>query len=257
VVIRFSITGTERRTFADAIGEILGQDVIYNRTPTFAYTIGDYVVDREGALTFPADIFDRESIDLIMALRERGYEVETDGAPEITAALTPQGGDDSNRLVVDMPLEGFTENALENLKKIVASKNRLMQKALGTDGLKIDVSDEKLSFPWFILTGTDGETDAYLRLITALCVMPKKQKRVIAQERPLENEKFIMRVFLIRLGFIGPEFKTARKILLKNLSGNSAWKNGKPPERTTVAENTVYAKPAVELAHTEDEMRKL
>lgn len=44
-----------------------------------------------------------------------------------------------------------------------------------------------------------------------------------------------MRLFLIRLGFIGDEYKTARKILLSNLSGNSSWKAGRPPERTPEA----------------------
>jgi len=41
----------------------------------------------------------------------------------------------------------------------------------------------------------------------------------------LENDKFAMRIFLVRLGFVGDEYKTARKILLRNLSGNSSWKH--------------------------------
>ena len=41
-----------------------------------------------------------------------------------------------------------------------------------------------------------------------------------------------MRIFLIRLGFVGDDYKKARKILLRNLSGNSSWKSGHRPERT-------------------------
>ena len=52
-----------------------------------------------------------------------------------------------------------------------------------------------------------------------------------AVEKPIENAKFTMRLFLIRLGFIGDEYKTARKILLRNLTGNSSWKSGHRPER--------------------------
>ena len=63
--------------------------------------------------------------------------------------------------------------------------------------------------------------------------MAKEQKRVTATEKPIENEKFTMRLFLIRLGFIGDEYKTARKILLRNLSGNASWKSGHKPERNT------------------------
>ena len=92
-----------------------------------------------------------------------------------------------------------------------------------------------IAFPWFTLHGIDGEADAYGRLISAICKMAKEQKRVTATEKPVENEKFTMRLFLIRLGFIGDEYKTARKILLRNLSGNASWKSGQKPERNTEA----------------------
>ena len=62
--------------------------------------------------------------------------------------------------------------------------------------------------------------------------MAKTQKRVTATEKPAENEKLAMRLFLVRLGFIGDEYKTARKILLRNLAGNSSWKSGHKPERS-------------------------
>lgn len=51
----------------------------------------------------------------------------------------------------------------------------------------------------------------------------------------MENAKYEMRLFLIRLGFIGDEYKTARKILLRNLTGNSSWKSGHQPEQNTDA----------------------
>lgn len=50
-----------------------------------------------------------------------------------------------------------------------------------------------------------------------------------------DNEKFAMRLFLIRLGFIGDEYKTARRILLRNLTGNSSWRSGHRPERAEPA----------------------
>jgi hypothetical protein len=59
---------------------------------------------------------------------------------------------------------------------------------------------------------------------------------VTAKDKPVENEKFAFRVFLIRLGFVGDEYKTARKILLRNLSGNSAFKNGAPAKVTEVSD---------------------
>ena len=49
-------------------------------------------------------------------------------------------------------------------------------------------------------------------------------------------EKYAFRCFLLRLGFIGNEYKAERKILLKNLSGNSSWKNGAPEKEVAACE---------------------
>jgi hypothetical protein len=56
--------------------------------------------------------------------------------------------------------------------------------------------------------------------------MARNAKRVTATEKEVDNEKYAFRCFLLRLGFIGAEYKTERKILLKNLTGSSAFKNG-------------------------------
>ena len=165
------------------------------------------------------------------ALNERGYVAEMDEVPNYA--------ENSDKLVIDMPLDGFTDKAIENLREIVASKNMLIKKALGADSLPIDVEGGKLRFPWFALTGADGEEDTYGRFICAICEMAKRQQRVTAKEKDTGNDKFTMRLFLIRLGFVGPEFKTARKILLRNLNGNTAWKDGRPPQTAeTAAEST-------------------
>ncbi|MBD5535004.1 MAG: virulence protein, partial [Lachnospiraceae bacterium] len=62
------------------------------------------------------------------------------------------------------------------------------------------------------------------------CKMSKEQKRITAKEKAVDNEKYAFRCFLLRLGFIGTEYKGERKILLKNLSGSSAFKNGERKE---------------------------
>ena len=63
-------------------------------------------------------------------------------------------------------------------------------------------------------------------LIAALCDMTRNQKRITAKEKVTDNDKYAFRCFLLRLGFIGAEFKDERKILLRDLSGNSAFKSG-------------------------------
>ena len=60
--------------------------------------------------------------------------------------------------------------------------------------------------------------------------MSKEQKRINATEKKADNEKYAFRCFLLRLGFIGAEYKLDRKILLQNLEGSSAFKNGAKKE---------------------------
>lgn len=131
-------------------------------------------------------------------------------------------------LTVALPRAEFTDNALANLQKLVDSKAALMKKALAVDALPVEVTEDKVSFPWFAETDSDSAA-AYTHFITALCDMAKSQKRITAKERDTENEKYAFRCFLLRLGFIGTEYKAERKILLRNLSGNSAFRS-KPRE---------------------------
>ena len=115
------------------------------------------------------------------------------------------------------------DKALQNLKDITAAKGSLIRKALGVEELPIEVGETKVSFPWFAGTPTPEEVKAYDHFICALCEMARNQKRVTAKERDTGNDKYAFRCFL-RLGFIGPEYKQERKILLRNLTGSSAFK---------------------------------
>lgn len=215
MTIKYNITGAKRKAFAKAIGEILGEDVIYNRAPTFSYIIADYTIDKHGNISCPSDVDCEEITDLIADLKECGYHPKGDNSGN---------GRSNNTLTIEFPKTQLDSNAIENLQKIIAAKNRIIKKALATAELHLDISDDKLCFPWFTLTGADGEVDAYSRFVCALCEMAKRQKRVTAKECKSDNEKFDMRVFLIRLGFIGTEYKSARKILLRNLTGNGSYK---------------------------------
>ena len=66
--------------------------------------------------------------------------------------------------------------------------------------------------------------------------MARNQKRVTAKEKETDNDKYAFRCFLLRLGFIGADYKTERKILLRNLSGSSAFRNGAPTKEVSVCE---------------------
>lgn len=101
----------------------------------------------------------------------------------------------------------------------------MIKKALGLTELPIELLDDRIAFPWFQTMPSPDEVKAYTHFITALCEMSKNQKRITATAKEVENEKYAFRCFLLRLGFIGNEYKQERKILLRNLSGSSAFKD--------------------------------
>lgn len=72
-----------------------------------------------------------------------------------------------------------------------------------------------------------GELKSYIQLCLALSQMAKTVKTASAKPQQTENPKYAMRTWLLRLGFIGDEFATARDILTRNLDGDTAFRNGR------------------------------
>lgn len=207
----------DRKPLAKAISEFTGADAIYLRTPTYAYRIDYFTVTRKGNLEFD-DRADSEEIEgLLEFLAERGFVAES---PEQVAEETAHG--ETVGLTVEVPLEGA---AVENLTKLLEAKGRLIRRALAVDNLPIEVTDCTVKFPWFSECGAD-ECKAYTHFVSALCDLAANAKRVTAKEKKTGNDKYAFRCFLLRLGFIGAEYKAERKILLRNLTGSSAFKNG-------------------------------
>lgn len=144
-----------------------------------------------------------------------------------------------------MPRDFFTEQALDNLRQIICNKQTLLLHALwkaDTAPLDITETDDKIEFPWFTPTA-DGDSAAYTQFITLLCKFAKECKRVVVKSSSPDNaenadfnEKYAFRCFLLRIGMIGAEYKAARKVLLRNLTGSSAFKNG-TASSDTAAEN--------------------
>lgn len=72
-----------------------------------------------------------------------------------------------------------------------------------------------------------GELKSYIQLCLALSQMAKKAASASPIEPQVENPKYAMRTWLLRLGFIGDEFSTAREVLTKNLAGDTAFRHGR------------------------------
>ena len=72
-----------------------------------------------------------------------------------------------------------------------------------------------------------GQLKSYIQLCLALSQMAKTVKTASPKPQQNENPRYAMRTWLLRLGFIGDEFKTARELLTKRLSGDTAFRNGR------------------------------
>lgn len=227
--INYNLTGTNRKSLVNAISKKLNTTSKYLGVPTFAYEVGDYLIDKNGVLTGPDNYELVESLKRLHNIESitEEYDLSLETEKPITNSF--QGNDEVGelyKLIIRLPRAGFTEQALENLKGLIKNKEKLIKKALGVDSLQITIDDEAVAFPWFRTECSSDEVKAYTDFVTALCNMAKKQQRVNVTEKPVENEKYAFRCFLLRLGFIGPEYKMQRKILLSKLEGNSAFKFG-------------------------------
>lgn len=233
--LNYNVKGDRRKQLVKALEDILGTKSVYMGVPTFAYRIGGVIVDRDGTITSEGtstEVFK----NIAIALSLRGFEpeggleqadVRVEGEKATIVDSGAYDSDASTSLEIQMPREMFTGNGIENLKKLIHAKGDLIKKAIGTDDLTINISEETIGFPWFPLKGDVDEVEHHEKFIEALCSMAINQKRVTAKAVKIENEKYDFRCFLLRLGFIGDDHRAFRRYYLRNLSGNAAFKRVK------------------------------
>ena len=280
--INYNVTGKPRKRLVEAIAKTmdLEDEVKYLGAPSYAYQIGDdFIVDRSGIVTLPdlpEDLASQPLVDLkALGFEPEGIdaptkEAEVPDTPKTEQEYTPEHKDEpehesepehadsaehadgettigSDLITVSIKndLAGDEE---ERLLAIIESKHTLLCHALQTDELPVNITKDVISFPWFKSTGIEGEAIAYAQLITGIVKMTKTQKRVNAKDKQEENEKFAMRIFLVRLGLKGDEFKLIRKLMSRNLTGNSSWRYGKPDKAAKAAENGADGPTEAEVA---------
>jgi len=72
-----------------------------------------------------------------------------------------------------------------------------------------------------------GQLKSYIQLCLAMSELAKEVRSASARPQQSENDRYAMRTWLLRLGFIGDEFKTARELYTKRLSGDTAFRHGR------------------------------
>lgn len=244
--VKYNVCGPRRREMVQAVSEALGGwSKQYLGVPSCSYQVGDFEITRNGTLVF-ADRTDAGMVEQVLeALAQAGFACEEAGKPaepeapgeaeqpdETAAAGSGTEAEDMSDaatldgLTVSLPRGRFTEATLDNLDRLLESKGSLIRKAFGIEEAAYTLADDCLTFAWLTGDITPEKAKACQDFIGRLCEMAKRQKRVTARARAITNEKYAFRCFLLRLGLIGAEYKTTRKILLRNLSGSAAWRDG-------------------------------
>ena len=215
MILSFNVSGQERKRLVSVIEASTGEKATYLGVPSCAYRVGAYEISRNGQLSFEDDLSIDESSRVIDDCVMAGFQpTEWDQNLE------------EDEVMVSLLVEYLSDEEFSKLQNLLSAKGYLIKKALGTESLDVIRENSKVSFPWIKSCDADG-INAAVKLISALCETARKQKRVNSKEKAAENEKYAFRCFLLRLGFIGDEFKKDRKVLLRNFEGSSAFKEKK------------------------------
>ena len=137
-------------------------------------------------------------------------------------------------LLLDVSCIENWEKYQTNLENLYESKGELFQKALDIPFSQVaDTSQGKengvISFPYFKSTLNKKELLSDIQFAQIVSSFVENNRTVSQKKSENQNDKFMMRTWLVRAGMVGEEYKFARKMLTKNLEGNSAWQKMMEP----------------------------
>ena len=146
-------------------------------------------------------------------------------------------------LLLDVSCIENWEKYQTNLENLYESKGELFQKALDIPFSQVaDTNQGKengiISFPYFKSTLNKKELLSDIQFAQIVNSFAEKNRTVSQKKSENQNNKFMMRTWLVRAGMVGEEYKFARKMLTKNLEGNSAWQKMMEPSEIQTEEQT-------------------
>lgn len=250
---KIETTTENRKDVVKAICEITGESSRYLGVPSCGYQIGKCIVNRTGEVELPDG--DEKLEEMIFAgLVERGLvemEEETEG------------------LEIKIPMGEHTGLSLKNLVFMIHSKQYLLNKAVGRKAFRVDegfltklqetepegrgeflellhsckgnernkgfyFTEDEIVFEAFPFSKNGEDMGTYAKLASSMCAAALDSKRVNPAETIAENEKYYMRIWLLRLNLGGAEGKKIRQMMLTNLKGHSAFRTPEDIERARV-----------------------
>lgn len=253
----------DRKEIVKVLSEHFGVKAEYMGVPSFAYQIeteGEtYTIDKSGKITNT----EGKELELEDILKPAVEEITDEQEEKVIVEEVTEKEPQIETSEISVPLEGHSGITLRNLLNMIYSKQEIIKKSLGITegivgedfikelnaakiatiedfkkaiggkerciGIEFDFQQQSIRFN-FLKAGAENIT-AYTKFIELLNQSAKTLKHASAKVSSTDNPKFTFRVFLIRLGMIGDEYKTARKILLEKLEGNAAFRYGKPEKK--------------------------
>lgn len=238
--MKVKTTAENRKDVVKAMEEILNVKAKYQGPPSFGYTVGEYTVDRDGNV-------EHESEEAVLTMQN---ELVARGLAER----------ETERLSIGIPIEGFTAEGIKNLIYMIHSKQYLLEKAVGKEVFRISdklverldteenvslervvqiaeeenvegiaFENDKICFYGFPMN--EEEARAYAELVACMAKAAKEAKRVSPKATIEENEKYYMRVWLVRIGLGGKDGKDTRKVFLSRLKGHTAFRTEEDKEK--------------------------
>ncbi len=221
---QMGLTGLTRKAVAGIIGDHFNIKQEYRGGINRLFTVGDWKVQ----------LNDRIVPEAKEGAADEGFKVQIEFFTfdsDIFEKLIEAGAiiNDSCKLTIIIDSSGHTDKSKENLGKVFESKKELILMAFGVEDGNIETTDGKVIFRIFKTTLDAERIRAYEQFCTLLNNLALNLKSASSKKTESDNPKFTFRVFLIRLGMIGDEYKVTRKVLLERLAGNSAFRSGSKP----------------------------
>lgn len=252
----------DRKQIVHTLEELTGVKAKYLGAPSFEYQIAvaeeTYTIDRFGKVITSAGL----EIEFERLLSGAQKENETTKMKEVT--------NETLEFEISLPMEGHTGITLRNLVNMIYSKQVLIKKVfeleedivnvdfieeinsvniqtleefkaeiagkedIGYRKIEFDFTNNTITFKFARNLQEPDKLEAYTQFVTLLSQNARALKYVSSKPTATDNFKFTMRTWLIRLGFVGKEYKKSREVILKNLEGNGAFR--RPKERGEVEE---------------------
>lgn len=268
-------TAESRKTIVKAVAGHLEENSVYLGPPTFAYQVGCATIDREGRVIVENVALGEEIREMLI---RNGLAKGDIDEMKITSTT------------IEVPLDDMDVQGIKNILNMLHSKQYLINRSIGTEGFRVSpavvvaletgefataeeaiakveetagygrgfhFTSNGIAFTGFPFTTDAVQVKAYAELAAMMVAYAKGHKHIRPTETIAENEKYYMRIWLVRLGLGGKGAKETRHQLLKNLNGHTAFRTDVEKERWQERQKArLEAKKAATATNTADTTTK-